>query len=54
MNGTVLVTEQGTVTSGPHAGRTAIYQIVPPQPDLLACLGEDASHLSGTEVPTFL
>ncbi|WP_059006503.1 hypothetical protein [Streptomyces specialis] len=54
LNGTVLVTEQGTVTSGLHAGRTAIYQMVLPQLDLLACLGAGVGHLSGTEVLTFL
>ncbi|MGK5531151.1 hypothetical protein [Streptomyces sp. URMC 129] len=54
VNGTVLVTEQGTVTGGLHQGRTAVYQMVLPQPDLLACLGDGVSHLSGTEVLTFV
>jgi hypothetical protein len=54
LNGTVLVTEQGTVTSGFGQGKTAVYQMILPQPDLLACAGAGVSHLTGTEVLTFL
>ncbi len=54
LNGTVLVTEQGTVTSGYGQGKTAVYQMILPQPDLLACAGAGVSHLTGSEVLTFL
>ena len=54
VNGTVLVTEQGTVTSGYGQGKTAVYQMILPQPNLLACAGAGVSHLSGPEVLTFL
>jgi hypothetical protein len=53
VNGTVLVTEQGTVTSGFGQGKTAVYQMVLPQPDLLACAGEGVGRLVGDEVLTF-
>jgi hypothetical protein len=54
LNGTVLVTEQGTVTSGFGQGKTAVYQMILPQPNLLACAGAGVSHLTGPEVLTFL
>lgn len=54
LNGTVLVTEQGTVTSGFGEGKTAVYQMILPQLDLLACAGAGVGHLTGSEVLTFL
>ncbi|MCT2593161.1 hypothetical protein LHJ74_25195 [Streptomyces sp. N2-109] len=54
LNGTVLVTEQGTVTSGFGEGRTAVYQMVLPQLDLLACVSGGVDELTGSEVLTFV
>ena len=53
LDGSVLVTEQGTVTSGFDQGRAAAYQIILPQLDPTACLGSGVGQLAGPEVLTF-
>jgi hypothetical protein len=53
LDGSVLVTEQGTVTSGFDQGRVAAYQIILPQLNVAACLGAGVGQLVGPEVLTF-
>jgi len=53
VDGSVLVTEQGTVTSGFGQGRAAFYQMILPQLELTACAGAGVSQLKGPELLTF-
>ena len=53
LDGSVLVTEKGAVTSGFDQGRAAAYQIILPRLDPTACLGAGVGRLAGPEVLTF-
>ena len=47
LNGSVLVTDTGTVTSGFDQGATAVERVVLPQLDPTACAGAGVAQLTG-------
>jgi hypothetical protein len=53
VNGTVIVTDTGTVSSGMDQGAVANETTALPQPDLAACAGTGVSQLSGPYLLTF-
>jgi hypothetical protein len=53
-NGTVIVTDTGTVTSGLDQGAVANETTTLPQPNLAACAGTGVSELNGPYVLTFV
>jgi hypothetical protein len=52
-NGTVIVTDTGTVTSGLDQGAVANETTTLPQPSVAACAGTGVSQLTGPYVLTF-
>lgn len=52
-NGTVIVTDTGTVTSGLDHGALANETTTLPQPNLIACAGPGVSQLTGPYALTF-
>jgi hypothetical protein len=53
VNGTVIVTDTGTVASGLDQGAVANETTALPQPDLSACAGAGVSQLTGPYILTF-